>query len=250
MKWIFPVAVLMLLSEWALAGERTRDLHLTQSWQLSLGADGRVARLVPIGELEPAVRGPLERAIRGWSFEPGRVEGQPAPTESALTLDVSFVPGQGDDYSVRIDDARTGGRVIADSRRKGAPRFPRDALRHGLFAMIVVRADYDAEGRIVAVEPQPQYAVNSMRSLEKATVAAVKKWTVAPERVGGKAVASSLLLPVCYTVTNGRPPEYDCAFTPQGSPVRIGEGGAFALGSSTQLRSQVIGRALQDGEST
>ena len=55
---------------------------------------------------------------------------------------------------------------------------------------------------------------------------------------------------ITFAVTSGRPPEYDCAFTPQGSAARIGEGGAFALGSSTQLRSQVIGRALQDGEST
>lgn len=244
MKRVFLFAVLMVLSGLAFAGDRARDLHLTQSWQVSLDTDGRVARLDPVGELALAVRQPLERAIRGWTFEPGRVEGQPAPTETTLTLDVSFVPGQGDDYSVRIDDARTGGRVAPDSSRNGAPRFPRDAVKRGLFAMIVVRADYDANGRVVGVEAQPQYGINSMRSLEKATVAAVKKWTVAPERVGSQAVASSLLLPVCYTVTNGHPPEYSCAFTPHGTTARIGEGGAFALESSTQLRSDVIGRTL------
>lgn len=244
MKRAFLVAGLMVLSGLAFAGKRTRDLHLTQSWQVSLDADGRVTRLDPIDELAPAVRDPLERAIRGWTFEPGRIEGRPAPTETTLTLDVSFAPGQGDDYSVRIDDARTGGRIVPDISRKGAPRFPREAVKRGLFAMIVVRVDYDVDGRVVAVEPQPQYAINSMRVLEKATAVAVKKWMVAPERVGGRAVASSLLLPVCYTVTSGRPPEYDCAFTPEGSTARIGEGGAFALESSTQLRSEVIGRTL------
>lgn len=244
MKRFFLVAVLAVLSGLAFAGGHARELHLTQSWQVSLDAGGRVVRLDPIGELVPAVREPLERAIHGWTFEPGRIEGKAAPTETTLTLDVGFVPDQGEGYSVRIDDARTGGRVVPDSNRKGAPRFPREAVKQGLFAMIVVRADYDASGRVVAVEPQPQYGINSMRSLEKATVAAVKKWTVAPERVGGKAVASSLLLPVCYTVTSGRPPEYSCAFTPQGSTAKIGEGGSFALEPSTQLRSDVIGRTL------
>lgn len=242
----FIVAGLLLAPALTFAGKKPASLHLTQAWQVSLDAAGRVVELRPVGELAAAVRDPLERAIRGWAFEPGRADGKPAPTETTLTLDVSFLPGQDDEYSVRIDGARTGGRVDTESSRKAFPRFPNEAVRRGLFAMIVVKADYDASGRIIAVEPQPQYGINAMRALEKATVAAVGKWTVLPERVDGHAVASSLLLPVCYSVSAaGRaPPDYSCSFTPAGSESKVSEGGAFALAPAVRLRSDVIGRAL------
>jgi hypothetical protein len=85
-----------------------------------------------------------------------------------------------------------------------------------------------------------------MRSLEKATIAAVKQWTVTPEHVGGRAVASSLMLPVCYTVSAGSrlPPDFACTFTPRGSTSRIAEGSAFALEPTARLSTDVIGRTL------
>jgi hypothetical protein len=221
-------------------------LHLVHDWQVSLGADGKVVQLQDDGELAPSVRESLEREIRGWTFEPGRVDGRPAPTETALTLDISFVPAPDDRYAVRIDGARTGGSLRAPSVRKAHPRMPRDAMKPGLVAMIVVKANYDASGAIVSVEPQPEYSVNAMRSLEKATIAAVKQWAVAPERVGGRAVPASLMLPVCYTVTTSsrNPPDFACTFTPQGSRSKIAEGGAFALEPAARLSSDVIGRTL------
>ncbi len=221
-------------------------LHLSHAWQVSLDANGKVVSLRDSDELVPAVREPLEQAIRGWTFEPGRLAGQPAPTETTLSLDVSFVPTADNRYAVRIDDARTGGRIQVDSSRKAPPRFPRDAMKPGLAAMIVVKANYDPSGAIVSVEPQPQLGINAKPSLEKATVAAVKKWAIVPERVGGQAMASSLLLPVCYMVSTGsRPPaDFACVFTPQGSTSKIAEGGAYALEPAARLRSDVIGRTL------
>ena len=122
------------------------------------------------------VAAPLERAIGGWRFAPGRVDGVAAPTETMLTLDVRFVAVDGGRYAIRIDDARTGGRVDPESSRRHFPRFPNQALKRGLFAMIVVKVDYDASGKVVAVEPQADLGVNASRSLEKATVAAVRQW--------------------------------------------------------------------------
>ena len=228
------------------AGSADSTLHLTHAWQVSLDAEGKVVSLRDTDELAPALREPLEHAIRGWTFEPGRLAGQPEPTETTLSLEVSFVPTAANGYAVRIDDARTGGRIQTDASRKAPPRMPRDVIKPGFAAMIVVKANYDASGAIVSVEPQPQLSVNTKPSLEKATITAVKKWAVVPERVGGHAVASSLMLPVCYLVTAGsrQPPDFACAFTPQGSASKIAEGGAYALEPAARLRSEVIGRAL------
>ncbi|RYD15102.1 MAG: hypothetical protein EOP90_09140 [Lysobacteraceae bacterium] len=230
----------------ALAAKAAQDLHLTHSWRVALDASGAVTQLESIDTLDPAVAAPLERAISGWSFEPGRIDGVAAPTETTLTLDLRFVPADGDRYAIRIDDARTGGRVDAESSRRHFPRFPNQALKRGLFAMIVVKVDYDASGTVVAVEPQSELGLNASSSLEKATVAAVRQWAIQPERVGGRAVASSLMLPVCYSVVaaSQAPPDYACAFKPAGSNSPIGEGDALALAPVARLRSDVVGRAL------
>lgn len=237
--------VLLALSGAAFAGKHAPSvLHLTHSWQVSMDAHGKVLALAGVDELEPAVRDPLERAIRSWNFEPGSLDGQPVATRTMLTLDVDFVPVEGDRYSVRIRDARTGG-IIDDSRSKAAPRFPREARKPGLFAMVVVEAKYAADGSIVAVEPLPQHGIHSTPALERATIAAVKRWFVTPERVGGRAVASSVLVPICYTVTRGpSPPDFTCSFTPPGSSSTVTEGGTFALAPVARLRSDVIGRTL------
>ncbi|MFI4970669.1 MAG: hypothetical protein ACHP7D_10730 [Lysobacterales bacterium] len=107
-----------------------------------------------------------------------------------------------------------------------------------------MKADYDANGKVVAVEPQPDQDINASKSLRAATVAAVRKWTVDPERVGGHGVAASLMVPICYTVTVGYPPDFACAWTPPGSRSKIDNGAAYALAPVATLRSDVIGHTL------
>lgn len=227
----------------ATALAKDASLHLTHKWNVSLDASGKVTSLADHGTLVSAVREPLERAIRGWSFQPGKIDGKPAPTDTALTLDVTFLPTADGKYSVRIDDARTGGTIEAAKRM---PIFPRDALRPGLIARVVVKADYDADGRIVAVEAQPDQGIHALRSLQAATVDAVRHWKVTPERVGGHGVASTVMVPVCYSVAigNSRPPDFACTWTPPGSKSKIDDGGAFALAPTAKLATDVIGRAL------
>lgn len=245
MSRVVAVAFALSLPLAAAANSADKPLHLTQEWQLSIDAAGKVAALKDPGKLSPAVREQLERAIRGWRFDPGKLGGEPAPTDTTLTLDISFVPAADGNYSVRIDDARVGG-TIDRSRKLAPPRFPRDAMKPGLVAMVVVKADYSADGRIIAVEPQPAESLNATRSLQAATVAAVKRWAVTPERVGGQGVASSMMIPVCYTVTWGRPslPDFNCAWTPQGSRSKVGDGAAFAVSPAAKLTADVIGRTL------
>ncbi|GAA0722598.1 energy transducer TonB [Dokdonella soli] len=247
MRHLFVAAPIALTFAIPVAAAVPKDaaLHLTHEWHVSLDAGGKVASLMDKGELAPAVREPLERAIRGWSFEPGRIDGKPVSTETTLTLDVTFLRATDGNYTVRIDDARTGGIINAATSKKAPPRFPRDAARLGLVARVVVKANYDADGKVVAVEPQPDQGINSSKSLQAATVAAVRKWTVDPERVGGHGVAASVMVPICYTVTDGRaPPDFDCAWTPPGSRSKIDNGGAFALAPAAKLQTDVIGRTL------
>ncbi|MEO5622705.1 MAG: energy transducer TonB [Dokdonella sp.] len=229
----------------AVAGDA--PLHMTHEWHVSLDAGGKVAALKDTGELAAGVRDPLERAIRGWSFEPGRIDGKPAPTETALTLEVTFVPAADGNYSVRIDDARTGGTIDTRDSKAAPPRFPHELARRTPFlGRVVVRADYDAEGRIVTVTAQPDQGIHATRSLDAATIAAVRQWKAIPERVDGHGVAASVMVPVCYTavLAGSRPPDYNCTWTPPGSNSKVDNGGSFALAPTAKLVSDVIGHAL------
>ena len=223
-----------------------RSLHLTNNWQVSLDANGKVTMLQDRGHLDAVVRDPLERAIQSWTFDPGHIDGQSAPTETMLTLDVTFVASAHDNYTVRIDDARTGGIIDSVTSKKFMPHFPRDAMRPGLIARVVVKADYDANGKIIVVQPQPDQGINASKSLQSAAVMAVRNWTIDPERVGGHGVPASVMVPICFSVVlaNTRPPEFACTWTPPGSRSKIENGGAYALAPAATLKSDVIGHAL------
>lgn len=225
---------------------KDRTLHLTHAWNLSLGADGRVTALDDKGELVAVVREPLESAIRGWTFDPGHVGGHPAPTETTLTVDVSFRLSKGGAYVIRVDDARTGGSIAPRAGDKNAfPRLTGEAVRKRLTAMVVVKASYDQDGNVVSVEPQPTQSISSSRALDAITTAAVKHWVVRPERAGGHGIASSVMVPFCYTIgVNRADIDIDCTWKPSGSTSAVGNGGAFAMEPAVHLRSDVIGHAL------
>lgn len=238
----FVLAALSTVAATAMGADA--PLHLNHAWHVSLDAKGKVTALADVGNLAAGVRDPLERAIRAWSFEAGQVNGTPAPTETTLVLDVTFLPGADGNYAVRIDDARTGGAIDTKSSMVNPPHMPRDVVKPGFMGRVVVKADYDADGKIIAVTPQADQGFHATRSLDAATVKAVRKWKVTPEQVGGHGVAASVMVPICYTVTTGRAPDVDCSWTPPGSKSTVDNGAAFALAPSTKLLSDVIGHAL------
>lgn len=239
-------ALAALLAAAATAAAKAPDnatLHATGSWAVSLDAGGRVVSLNQRSKLDASLNAKIEQAIRGWVFEPGRVDGQPTETETVLTLGLAFDPKGDDRYTVRIDSATTGG--VVDDNAQTPPRFPRDAMRPGLLARVVVEATYDADGKVVAVEPQAAYSINATKSLDAATMAAARSWKIRPERVGGHPVPSRVMLTVCYSVQTGtRPPDFDCSWKPPGSDATVGDGGAYALEPAASLRTEVLGRTL------
>jgi len=213
-------------------------------WLVSLDAAGRVTAIEPTdGTLVEAARVPLERAIREWRFVSGRVNGVPAPTQTILTLDIALVPADDDRFHVRIDDARTGGDLAIKGMRK-PPRYPADAIQHRWQGMVVLKVDYDTDGRVVAsgqAAGAPTVAMSLVRSAEKA----VKEWGFTPEVVGGHALAGSAFISVCFNiVAPGTRPNNDCAWTPPGAKSALRETDAFALAPATRLETDVVGHTL------
>ena len=77
----------------ALANTDEGDSRYRVRWVVSLDAAGHVTDVkAGTQTLVDVVRVPLENAIRGWRFVPGKIDGQPAPTRTMLTLDIALVP--------------------------------------------------------------------------------------------------------------------------------------------------------------
>lgn len=219
-------------------------MPLSYQWNVSIDKDGHVASLTAQSVLKADVREPLERAIRSWMFDAGRIDDHAAATETTLTVDVRFVPAAQDRFAVRIDDARTGGTISfpkGDSR--AIPRLPTKGIRNGTGALVVVKVAYDADGHVLTVDPQASESVATTPAFDQATVTAVRRWTARPERVDGHGVPGVVMVPVCYTVGTANS-TFDCSWRPHGSRAMVGQGGSLALESAAHLRTDVVGHAL------
>ncbi|MBO9663652.1 energy transducer TonB [Dokdonella sp.] len=191
----------------------TAFLHAAQapkilnfSWNITVDADGRVTRLDSEGKLVPDLKDRLEREIRTWRFKPGTINGQAAATESRLYVALQATP---------IDDERSALHVIRAATGGGygkmvPPRYPAASVSARRQGLVLLQVHYDENGQVVEsalYEKAPQ----ADKALVDAAIAAVKRWTFAPEVVGGRPLASTALVPVCFSLHGAgiRPPKCD-----------------------------------------
>lgn len=75
------------------------------------------------------------------------------------------------------------------------PRYPASALRAGVGGTVMVRAQLDASGQPVDVDLVRR---SGNRDLDRAALQAVRKWRFEPAMRNGKAVASTVQVPVDF----------------------------------------------------
>jgi len=234
----------------AFADDKAPDaIPLSLSWQLSIDAQGHVAKLVATpdkrAERMPQVREAVEKRIREWQFVPGAVDGQPQATETVLSVSTTLLAQHGDDYQIRIDDARTGAAIL----KTQPPRYPTDAVRSGASGLVVMHVDFDGNGKVTAAQADTN-ETKAVASLVKAALDGVKTWTFQPERVGGHGIAGSTMLPVCFQVmpvgfmgpNAHRPPP--CAWTPAGHRGALAQGESIGINPVARLATDVIDHTL------
>ena len=77
------------------------------------------------------------------------------------------------------------------------PEYPRTSLRSGAEGMVLLNILVDASGTPVDVEVVQRSGVRD-RNLDRAAIDAVRQWRFEPAIRGGKAVSSSVQLPVDF----------------------------------------------------
>jgi TonB family protein len=215
-------------------------------WALTIDPSGRVTALESLGDPPvPALRTPLETAIRGWHFQPGTINGKPAETKTTFSLDLALVEHGGDRFALRVDDARTGADLTTEGFHHVVPKYPHEAMRRHIDGMVVLRIDYDGKGHVVASrlhDGAPQVDVSFVRSAQDAA----RRWTFSPEIVGGHGLAGSTIVPICFADYTRRTPKEDpgCAWTPPEGHGALGDGAIVAIDPAARLETAVVGHTL------
>jgi hypothetical protein len=233
------------------AGKSNEVLSATLQWHMSLDAAGQITALEAKGKSVDVLRKKLESAVRSWKFEPGTVDGQPAMTDTVLTVQVELDPiADSDELSARVVDVHTGGGLGAS---KLAPHFPKSAMRQmarerkEAVERVVLSVTYDAAGIPQDVSVVPGSS-SEQKSLVDASIAAAKDWRIEPEHVAGIGVAGTLVSPLCYftakSVAEANRKSVMCTWHMPNTRTVLAQGQSVALDSSVTLKSDVIGKTL------
>lgn len=172
------------------AAQSTQQVH---TYVVELDADGRIASLEPHGTVSGPVTSALAAEIRGWVFNSG------VAADASRTF-----------LRVVVDEAADGGHEVVSATTGPAlaamtpPDYPmRDQLA-GHEGMVVLRLDIAADGSVQDAGVHAATGTVS-RAMAAAAMAASREWRFSSEQVGGKAVASTLLWPVCYLGAHSTP---------------------------------------------
>lgn len=183
-----PLLLALALPASALASDVQPTVQHVYTFAVDLGADGRVEALAPHGPAQGAVAAALARESREWVFSPGAGAQDAADTRTYLRV---VVDEAADGYEVV--SATTGPALAAIT----PPRYPLQDQLAGHEGTVVLRLDVDADGVVRAADLHKATGSVS-RAMVSGALEASRHWRFSPEQVGGQAVASTLLWPVCY----------------------------------------------------
>ena len=173
------------------------ELMTTVQWWMSVDAEGNITKLAPKGEAFDGFREKLEVAMKDWRFEPAKVNGQPAPSESVLTARVAMVP-DGDDFQLKLDSVNAGGAVAASQ----APIFPVSPsgpmIKPGTSVIVVLKVNYDGKGLPITATLAKD-SPSKLTPYVYAAKRAILNWKFAPERVNGMGVPGSMTVSACFS---------------------------------------------------
>ncbi|RZA21769.1 MAG: energy transducer TonB, partial [Lysobacteraceae bacterium] len=89
------------------------------------------------------------------------------------------------------------GGVDASSRAMNPPKYPPEELRRGIQGTTVLIVSIDASGSVLDVEVERS---SGNRNLDRAAVAAARRWKFNAEVRDGRKVASRVRVPVDFTL--------------------------------------------------
>jgi hypothetical protein len=219
--------------------------------------------------LTPEVKQLVERVVRQWTFEPVVRDGKPAYARSNMHLTLLATPVD-TGYQLQVEDVRfLGSRSM---KLPVAPRYPREAVRAGINAIVLVAAHIDADGNVldaaaarsalIGVRANAKVAEKWRKRFEASCVEAMKQWTFAAADIAaGDPPETTVIIPMLFQ-SNAEDgpidrvwragdlagPPHPIPWLPAGQQTfdaeGLREGQMLALDNPLRLKTAVVGSTL------
>ena len=195
----------LLLALFAIApAAASRELPKLDAWlraNVTIDATGHITALAWQGEptkLEQFLIGRVEPIVKGWEFVPGKLDGEPAETRTRVWIRIGGEALADGSLALHFKDASTG----PVGTTMPPPGYPKGESHAGREAVVTLTIAVGADGSATLLESTVEST--SGRKGEARFVAAaegaVAQWRFEPETVGGKPVATRLVVPVAFCI--------------------------------------------------
>lgn len=134
----------------------------------------------------------IEQQLRDWQFQP--LAGANRVQSYVRIISQPDASGQPQLLSVSTGPAPAALKL---------PEYPQSAQRFGEEGVVVLKLQLDSHGQVVARQVHATEGQVSRRMAASAMNSA-SSWRFAPERINGQAQAGSVLVPVCFYVSDDR----------------------------------------------
>jgi hypothetical protein len=257
---VLPIVLLLgSLSRSAVAAPEA-EFQINVKGRIDIGPDGAVRDYSVDGATPKAVKALVDKAVRGWRFEPIVEGGRAVTATTTMGLELTAVP-LGEDFQLRIDEVHFG--VGMSANKMKPPMYPSDLMRQHVDGTVVLVLAVDAQGKVTATHAErvdlgrlgtPAQMEAWRERLARVAQRAAADWTFAPiDFVDGKPVAMNVRVPVDFRLGGPgwkklyRGPDVPAPFVQYDRVVAadVESGDApVALDSRFRLRDNVIGKAL------
>lgn len=178
---------------------------------VTISPEGGITALRWDGTPKPvvaSVQAGIEPKVRGLSFEPGRIDGVAAETETTLSLKLVLLERPDRSMGIRIAEASTGAAAL----EMAPPSYPASQLMSGGEAEVVSEIEIGRDGGVTLLDAS--YRGNSKRQSSRkefldSSIEAIRGWKYRVERVGGHPVAARMSIPIQFCLSPSKRPWCD-----------------------------------------
>lgn len=175
-KPLLAVALLLLMSASAHAQ--------SGAWlDIALDEQGVVTEAVVVGDVHPALVGPLRDWVTRQPFTPAEADGQAVPSTTSVWATYTLVEVDGG-YELQVLGYDSGPRPI----HKEAPEYPYNELLAGKQGWVNLGFTVQPDGKPSDI----RVLESSHRNFQKPALRAMAKWRFKPNTVDGRAVATEV----------------------------------------------------------
>jgi TonB family protein len=202
MKWM--TVLLLALGGAGVAHAQLAERSFRFDLALDIDTQGRVVHVTLPDGVPAPFAAPLEKAVSGWVFRAPVRDGMPVTARTYARVKLLLVPQDKEHYAMRVD-VLSNGPSLAFTHN---PVFPPEMMRARTEGTIYMSAVVQPDGRVTDIELKKadlsQHSVvntpRAARIFAEAAREAMQTMQAKPEWVGGQPVATSIVLPMGFSL--------------------------------------------------